>query len=334
MYFGPWELALQVGEPVKALYADGFWYGAVIASIHLEDASPIEARKDRGQGEQGQGDDAEDRHMGGDESLRVDDAEDEQVDDAVGGSWRSTSAKAKDTSHSQLRCWVCQKSFKHGGAHKAHERAHVLQLEVGALLLDACTGSLSQVANLRSLFQKRTQYVLQHLKSGKAGAHSCNPAVRIEIAWDDGDPSDNIKNVLEVRFPWEGGYSNDSKRESLPQRPSQGASLVKHEQARKRKDRVWPEAGDKVEVKKNLGKLGWQWCHGECIGVDRRKMTFRVKVTHDVRWRGDVIVHRDDEDTYSVDLGWRPRAIDPDNECAPVWPKANRWLPAASLVSI
>ena len=126
---------------MEALYADGFWYGAVIASIHLEDASPMEARKDRGKGEEGQGDDAEDRLMGGDESLQVDGAEDEQVDNAVGGSWQGgASAKAKDAKNASpgdLRCWVCQKCFKHGGAHKAHERAHVLQLEVGALLLDA-----------------------------------------------------------------------------------------------------------------------------------------------------------------------------------------------------
>ena len=31
---------------------------------------------------------------------------------------------------------------------------------------------------------------------------------------------------------------------------------------------LWPGVGEKVEVKKCLGDLGWQWCHGVCIATD------------------------------------------------------------------
>ena len=57
----------------------------------------------------------------------------------------------------------------------------------------------------------------------------------------------------------------------------------------------WPEVGDKLEAKKDLGALGWWWCHGICTALDNPNKMFQMRVTHDVWWKGSRMVHQHDE---------------------------------------
>ena len=56
-----------------------------------------------------------------------------------------------------------------------------------------------------------------------------------------------------------------------------------------------------------------QWCHGRCIQVDREKSRFRVRISHDVSYKKEIIVHKDDEAWYPVKLGWRDEAANPED---------------------
>ena len=99
---------------------------------------------------------------------------------------------------------------------------------------------------------------------------------------------------------------------------------------------LWPGVGEKVEVKKCLGDLGWQWCHGVCTGLDEANGRFRMRVSHPVWWRGRLIVAKGDEVWYLIAVGWRHRVDDPDNPDVSIWPKHDRFVVAVeeSLATI
>ena len=43
-----------------------------------------------------------------------------------------------------------------------------------------------------------------------------------------------------------------------------------------------------------------------------------MRISHDVTYRKEIIVHKDDEAWYPIKLGWRFEASDPDRKMAPV----------------
>ena len=47
--------------------------------------------------------------------------------------------------------------------------------------------------------------------------------------------------------------------------------------------------------------------------MDREKSRFRVRISHDVSYKKEIIVHKDDEAWYPVKLGWRDEAANPDD---------------------
>lgn len=52
--------------------------------------------------------------------------------------------------------------------------------------------------------------------------------------------------------------------------------------------------------------------------MDRKQSRFRVRISHDVVYRKETIVHKGDEAWFPIKLGWRFEASDPDNNMAPV----------------
>ena len=145
-------------------------------------------------------------------------------------------------------------------------------------------------------------------------------------------PNDEVEMM---ELGWQAGSSHaaagqwDSLVQPLKGSKSPGPTNRRTKAARKvtgAEEVVWPCVNDRVEVKKNLGELGWQWCHGRCLKVDHTKSIFQVRVSHDVVYRKRVIVAKGDEAWYKIQLGWRFEACDPDNKMAPVWPKHGRYM--------
>ena len=260
---GRHSVRLEVGARVEALYADGYWYDAVIASLHFADQHlPSAAPPGVGGGDRGPG-------VG--ESAQPDSA---PAAAAVEGTGMAEPAQsvAGEGAHGE--------GGTPGGS--AHPR--------------------------------------------RDGAGGTREVTGVVVAWDDGDPADTFKAPDQLRA--RKAVREAKGRSRAVGRGGSGESTSKSRGGggRRIEAEVWPELGDNVEMKKNLGALGWQWCHGTCIAVDKKKNLFCARVTHDVWWEGSIIVPKDDVDWYSVLVGWRARAADPDNYDAPVWPKGNRFV--------